>query len=102
MSTEMNSNLCAEVEDAMASILDGTASAALYDHVAECDACRDRKHDATIAAQHILIAGGDFRAPEGFADALLARIDEQRPDGPAGARTSGVTKSNAPSAPIEA
>ena len=40
MATEKNP-LCEEVKDELARVLDGTAASELYDHIAECDACRD-------------------------------------------------------------
>ncbi len=43
--------LCLQVDDALAEVLDGTAPALLFDHIAECDECRDKKHDAVRAAE---------------------------------------------------
>src|SRR5690606_34664141 len=37
---------CAEVEERMADILDGSAPDDLLDHIADCDVCRDARHDA--------------------------------------------------------
>ena len=48
MSTQ-TSGLCLEVEESLSDILEGTAAARLYDHIAECDACRDKRHDAELA-----------------------------------------------------
>ncbi len=68
-------NLCQLVDDAIVDVLDGTAPAALFDHIAECDACRDKKHDAQRAAELVSRAGADFRAPEDFEARLLSAID---------------------------
>jgi ferric-dicitrate binding protein FerR (iron transport regulator) len=70
-------NVCQEVDDAIVDVLDGTAPAALFDHIAECDVCRDKKHDAQRAAELVGGAGGDFHAPEGWEARLLAAIDER-------------------------
>ncbi len=77
--TTSNQELCREVEESLSEVLDGSASARLYDHIAECDGCRDLKHDASRAAELAGWAGADFRAPEGFAEALIARLEEQLP-----------------------
>ncbi len=82
MSTGERQGLCAEVEENLTSILDGTASARLFDHAAECDACRDLRHEADGVGERVAASGADFRAPEGFAERLLAKLDEARPSGP--------------------
>jgi len=80
--TEMRpGGLCSEVEERLSEVLDGTAPAALYDHLADCDACRDLRHDAAQAAERIAAAGADFRPAEGFVDALVARLEAARPAG---------------------
>ncbi|WP_437712500.1 VIT domain-containing protein [Sorangium sp. So ce448] len=71
--------LCGEVEEQLAEVLDGTARPALYEHIAGCDACRDLRHDAARAAEIAAAAGADFRPADGFADALLRRIEAARP-----------------------
>jgi hypothetical protein len=85
MSTTENQETCREVEEELASILDGSASARLYDHVAECDACRDLKHEASLAAERVRDAGADFRPEDDFVEKLVARLDAARPasSGPA-------------------
>ncbi|MCC6558518.1 MAG: FecR domain-containing protein, partial [Polyangiaceae bacterium] len=82
--------LCGEVEDQLSQVLDGTAAAVLYDHIADCDACRDLRHEAAQAAEAVAGSGADFRAPADFADGLLARIDAARPS--AGATSGPVAK----------
>ena len=74
--------LCLQVEDNLADVLDGSADAALYEHIADCDTCRDLRYDAERAAGVVKSASADFRAPAGFADSLLAKLDAARPDGP--------------------
>src|SRR5947208_3002513 len=69
--------LCLQVDDALAEVLDGTAPAPLFDHIAECDECRDKKHDAVRGAELVAQAGSDFRAPEGFEARLLSALGER-------------------------
>ncbi|WP_437975029.1 VIT domain-containing protein [Sorangium sp. So ce295] len=82
--------LCGEVEEQLAEVLDGTARPALYEHIAGCDACRDLRHDAARAAEVVAAAGADFRPADGFADALLRRIEAARPS--EGATSGAVLK----------
>src|SRR3954467_10977404 len=96
MSTTEKHGLCLEVEDALAEILDGTASARLFDHVAECDDCRDLKHEAAIAAERVALAGADFRAPDDFAEKLLGRIAAAGPQGPVGRVSSRQGETSEP------
>src|SRR4051812_18847989 len=83
MSTTDKNALCGEVEEALSEILDGTASARLFDHVADCDACRDMRHEATLAAERVRAAGADFRPADDFADRLIERLEAARPGAPA-------------------
>ncbi|WP_438033515.1 VIT domain-containing protein [Sorangium sp. So ce204] len=82
--------LCGEVEEQLAEVLDGTARPALYEHIAGCDACRDLRHDAARAAEVAAAAGADFRPADGFADALLRRLEAARPS--EGATSGAVLK----------
>lgn len=77
MSTTENGtqSLCREVDERLAEVLDGSADATLYDHIADCDACRDLRHEAERAAEIARHAGADFRAPAGFEDKLLAAVE---------------------------
>lgn len=74
--TTETSELCRQVEEELAEVIEGRASADLYDHIADCDACRDLRHEATKASALVRRAGADFRAPEGFEDRLIARLLE--------------------------
>jgi len=76
--------MCLQVEDDLVGVLDGSADAALYEHIADCDVCRDLRHDAEHAAEAVKLASADFRTPAGFAESLLAKIDAARPNGPTG------------------
>ncbi|XXT18322.1 VIT domain-containing protein [Sorangium sp. So ce429] len=85
-----SAGLCGEVEEQLAEVLDGTARPALYEHIAGCDACRDRRHDAARAAEVVAASGADFRPADDFAEALLRRLEAARPSG--GASSGAVLK----------
>ena len=87
MTTEQHVD-CAEVEEALTEILEGTAPPRLYDHIAECDQCRDLRHEASLAAERVGFSGADFRPAEGFVDQLVGRLLEARPEGAASHRSS--------------
>jgi ferric-dicitrate binding protein FerR (iron transport regulator)/Mg-chelatase subunit ChlD len=73
-------SLCQEVEEDLAPILDGSAPAHLFDHIADCDACRDLRHEATRAAAIVSKAGADFHPAADFVDRLTARLESARPE----------------------
>lgn len=80
----MTNVTCERVADELASVLDGTASAAVLDHIAGCDDCRDARYDAEQAAELVSAAGSDFRLPVDFA----ARLGKSPAPAPAPARPS--------------
>src|SRR5262245_13904370 len=86
MSTTSIGALCAEVEESLCDLLEGTASARIYDHVAECDRCRDLKHEGAIAAERVKDAGADFRPAEDFTEKLIGRLEAARPEGASSGR----------------
>ncbi|MBN1610585.1 MAG: FecR domain-containing protein [Polyangiaceae bacterium] len=60
--TEHTSTIsCADVEEHLAEVLEGTAPEALYEHIADCDRCRDLRHDAEAARDLVGHAGADYR-----------------------------------------
>jgi hypothetical protein len=73
---------CAEVEERMAEILDGTAPDAILDHIADCDACRDARHDAERLRQVVLDAGADYRPPGDLELRLMAALDRRSSETP--------------------
>src|SRR5690349_8752597 len=81
MSAIGKTELCQQVEEELAQILDGSAAARLFDHLAECDVCRDIRHDADQVAESVRLAGKDFRPADDFVERLAARLDAARPDG---------------------
>ncbi|MCK6587078.1 MAG: FecR domain-containing protein, partial [Polyangiaceae bacterium] len=108
MSTTESKSMCAEIEERLSEVLDGTAPASFYDHIAECDACRDKRHEASKAAELVASASADFRAPSNFAEQLLAKVEAARPLGPVaqgGADSKAAaasTKSSSAAAPAGA
>lgn len=82
MSAEVLRGMCAEVEERLSEVLDGTAPIELLDHIADCDACRDRRYEAEQAAERVAKAGVDFRPAPDFAQQVLARVQTARPGGP--------------------
>jgi hypothetical protein len=98
--------LCVEVAESLAEILDGSASARLFDHLADCDACRDLRHEAGNAAARVGASGADFRPAADFVDKLVGRLDAARPENPApGASSSkrqATRAAEAGSAPVQA
>src|SRR5512137_548972 len=55
--------LCQQVDEAMADLLEGQGSEELREHLAECDRCRDARHDAERVAALLGEAGADFVMP---------------------------------------
>jgi Mg-chelatase subunit ChlD len=72
--TTDSTNPCREVEDTLTDLLEGTAPARLHDHVAECDACRDLKHEATLTAERVRDAAADFHPADDFVEKLVGRL----------------------------
>jgi hypothetical protein len=78
----INDERCIEVQEHLADLLEGLASERVLEHVAECDECRDLRHEAQLAMQAAASAGADFRPPADFADKLIAGVVAARPEGP--------------------
>jgi len=70
---------CAEVEERMADLLDGTAPDHLLDHVAECDQCRDARYDAEKHLALVASAGADYAPPSDLETRLMAALDKAGP-----------------------
>ncbi len=67
--------LCDQVDAQMTDVLEGTAADELYDHLAECDRCRDARYDAERAEQLCADAGVDFTLPADLEQRVLAAVD---------------------------
>ncbi|MCC6668363.1 MAG: FecR domain-containing protein [Polyangiaceae bacterium] len=76
MTDENQKASCAEVEERMADILDGSAPEPLFDHVAECDRCRDARYDAEQHLELVAAAGADYVAPADLETRVLAALDK--------------------------
>lgn len=68
---------CTKISEDALGVLEGTASDALFAHVSECDACRDKKHDVERALEVAARAGDDFVLSSEAATRLL-ELAEQR------------------------
>ena len=69
--------LCTQVDEAMAEILDGVAADELYDHLADCDRCRDARHEAEQATKLATDSSADYVHPEDFEGRIEAALDGQ-------------------------
>jgi hypothetical protein len=78
MTTGAKSELCNEVRERLAEVVEGTADARLIEHVADCDDCRDARHEAEQARAHAAVAGSDHRSSTELEARLLAALDAER------------------------
>lgn len=100
--TDTMNDRCAELEERMTELLDGTAPEALYDHLSECDRCRDARHEAEQAAALISESGADYRLPADLEARMLGALDA-RGDAPAAEEpaASGRVAGDEPSSAAE-
>lgn len=72
-------NPCERFAEDLAAVVDGDAAAleAHVDHLSECDACRDARHEAAALAAELEAAGADYRAPAELENRVLAAIDAE-------------------------
>src|SRR5436190_251469 len=75
MASTNHSERCAEVLEHLGEVVDGTASAELREHVAECDRCRDVRHEAEEARRLAASAGLDHRPAPDLEARVLAALD---------------------------
>src|SRR5262252_9049155 len=75
----MSDTRCEEVIDNMADVLDGSAAQHVLDHIADCDACRDARHDAERARVLVEKAGADFVVPADLEARLAAALEKRKP-----------------------
>ena len=66
---------CQEVHEDIARVLDGTAPVDLHEHIADCDHCRDLRHEASEVIGWVEQAGADYVHPASFEDFLLTRLE---------------------------
>ncbi len=98
MTEENRQPSCAEVEERMADILDGSAPEPLFDHVAECDRCRDARYDAEKNLELVAAAGADYVVPADLEPRVLAALDAQGGAAPAGGSPTPALGSPEPAA----
>ncbi len=67
--------LCSQVSENIASVLEGDASDELYAHIADCSDCRDLKHDAELAAKKVGAASADFVMPRDMEERVIRKIE---------------------------
>lgn len=79
MSDQAPSVKCEQALEELASVLDGSAKAHILQHLAECDACRDARHDAERAELLMSEAGSDFTLPRDFAQRLTMPAEAAAP-----------------------
>jgi ferric-dicitrate binding protein FerR (iron transport regulator) len=67
--------------DDLAAIVDGDEAvlARHLDHLAECDSCRDARHDAATTARSVGEAGADYEPPADLAARVLDAIEAETP-----------------------
>ncbi|MCU0693482.1 MAG: hypothetical protein MUF54_19000 [Polyangiaceae bacterium] len=77
MSNHTEDKLCQQVEEQIASVIEGETAPTLLEHIAGCDRCRDLRHDAVRAVRALKEAGDDYRHPADFEAQLLGKLDER-------------------------
>src|SRR5216110_2068778 len=66
-----------EVLDDLAALVAGESDAIARhaEHLASCDECRDKKHEAAGVAKLVTFAGSDYVANPALIDSLLGKLD---------------------------
>jgi tetratricopeptide (TPR) repeat protein len=72
-------NPCERFAEDLAAVIDGdTAALEVHlDHLSECDACRDARHEAAALAAGLDAAGADYRVPADLESRVLAAIEAE-------------------------
>src|SRR5688572_14727585 len=65
---------CRLVDEHMGEVLEGTADAALFQHIADCEVCRDARFDAERSLASLRDAGADYVPPKNLEQRLLAAL----------------------------
>ncbi len=78
----MSSDACNAFLDDLAAVVAGDQAALErhLDHLADCDACRDARHEATQAAAAIADAGADYVVPDDLEARILGAVDQTAGD----------------------
>ncbi len=72
---------CEAVRDDLAALVDGDADALRRhaEHLADCDACRDARHEARRLAEHVADAGHDYAPPADLEARVLTALAARGP-----------------------
>jgi ferric-dicitrate binding protein FerR (iron transport regulator) len=68
---------CLHIRENLDALADETLSDAMREHVAQCDECRDLRHELREATRALAAAGGDYKHPEGFAERVMAAAEQK-------------------------
>ena len=92
---------CVPVLEDLSAIVDGDEAVLEkhLDHLADCDSCRDARHDASDAAKAVAAAGDDYVVPGDLAERVLAAIERDRPAQAAPATAPASDPANSPARP---
>jgi ferric-dicitrate binding protein FerR (iron transport regulator)/tetratricopeptide (TPR) repeat protein len=87
-----------EVMDDLAALVAGDADtiARHADHLAQCDQCRDAKHEAAQLAARVADAGADYVPSEQLVERVMAKIDADAPKPVAAPTTKPSTSDKRP------
>lgn len=89
---------CLHIRENLDALADDTLSDAMREHVANCDECRDLRHEVRETARLLGGAGGDYKHPEDFAQRVLAAADSKLVALESGAAPSSEAAARAESA----
>jgi ferric-dicitrate binding protein FerR (iron transport regulator)/tetratricopeptide (TPR) repeat protein len=85
----MKNQECATFRDELAALIEiardrtpdqPAISDELLDHLADCDECRDARHEALLIAEALAVAGADYVHPEDMTRRVLAALDSEPAD----------------------
>ncbi len=81
MSTTMSTTACEAFLDDLAAVLDGDEAilARHVDHLADCDDCRDARHEAQRGVAAVRASGDDFALPPGFEEKMMDALPAADP-----------------------
>jgi hypothetical protein len=66
---------CLHIRENLDQLAEDTLSDAMREHVAQCDECRDLRHEVRETARALGAAGGDYKHPEHFTDRVMAAAE---------------------------
>jgi hypothetical protein len=74
---EEQASVCERIDEHMAEVLDGSAPESLFEHLAECDRCRDARHAAESSTQLVRQTAADYVATPKLTERVLAELDRR-------------------------